>query len=443
MLKINKPLLSLSQIINMSVGFLGIQLGFALQNGNASRILQTYGADLEELPLFWLAGPLTGMIVQPIIGHYSDNTWTKFGRRRPFFLAGAILAAIALIFLPNASFLTGLMAPMLVGAVFLMFLDASFNIAMEPFRALVADNLPSQQNTTGFSVQTVLIGIGAVVGGFLPQILNKWWGVSNVSTNGNIQDNVVYSFYIGSVMLLLAILWTVFTTLEYSPEERKNFGVETNEENANASILDIFKDFARMPKTMLQLGLTQFFSWIALFSMWVYFTPAVAHHVYGLAIDDSKSVAYNNAGDWVSSLFGIYNGISAVFALSLPSIAKKFGKKATHSFSLIAGGIGLLSVFVIKDPNMLIFSMVGIGIAWASILAMPYALLADSVPAKKMGIYMGIFNFFITFPQIVNGLLGGSILKYIFNGNAVYSIVMAGVFMLLAAASVWLVEEKR
>ncbi len=443
MLKINKPLLSLSQIINMSVGFLGIQLGFALQNGNASRILQTYGADLEELPLFWLAGPLTGMIVQPIIGHYSDNTWTKFGRRRPFFLAGAILAAIALIFLPNASFLTGLMAPMLVGAVFLMFLDASFNIAMEPFRALVADNLPSQQNTTGFSVQTVLIGIGAVVGGFLPQILNKWWGVSNVSTNGNIQDNVVYSFYIGSVMLLLAILWTVFTTKEYSPEERKNFGVETNEENANASILDIFKDFARMPKTMLQLGLTQFFSWIALFSMWVYFTPAVAHHVYGLAIDDSKSVAYNNAGDWVSSLFGIYNGVSAVFALSLPSIAKKFGKKATHSFSLIAGGIGLLSIFVIKDPNMLVFSMVGIGIAWASILAMPYALLADSVPAKKMGIYMGIFNFFITFPQIVNGLLGGSILKYVFNGNAVYSIVMAGVFMLLASASVWLVEEKR
>ncbi|MBP6385912.1 MAG: MFS transporter [Pseudarcicella sp.] len=427
----------------MSVGFLGIQLGFALQNGNASRILQTYGADLEELPLFWLAGPLTGMIVQPIIGHYSDNTWTKFGRRRPFFLAGAILAAIALIFLPNASFLTGLMAPMLVGAVFLMFLDASFNIAMEPFRALVADNLPSQQNTTGFSVQTVLIGIGAVVGGFLPQILNKWWGVSNVSTNGNIQDNVVYSFYIGSVMLLLAILWTVFTTKEYSPEERKNFGVETNEENANASILDIFKDFARMPKTMLQLGLTQFFSWIALFSMWVYFTPAVAHHVYGLAIDDSKSVAYNNAGDWVSSLFGIYNGVSAVFALSLPSIAKKFGKKATHSFSLIAGGIGLLSIFVIKDPNMLVFSMVGIGIAWASILAMPYALLADSVPAKKMGIYMGIFNFFITFPQIVNGLLGGSILKYVFNGNAVYSIVMAGVFMLLASASVWLVEEKR
>ncbi len=440
MKKITKPNLSLSQIINMSVGFLGIQFGFALQNGNASRILQTYGADVEHLSWFWLAAPLTGMIVQPIIGHFSDNIWTSFGRRKPFFLTGAILAAFAMAFMPNASFLAGVLPTVVLGAGFLMFMDASFNIAMEPFRALVADNLPEEQNTTGFSVQTTLIGIGAVVGGFLPQLLNKTFGISNESIGGKVQDNVLYSFYIGAFMIVAAILWTVLTTKEYSPAERKSFGFG-DESQQESSLSDIFKDFSNMPATMKQLGLVQFFSWIALFSMWVYATPAIAHQVYGLPLSDHSSKTYNDAGDWVSSLFGIYNGVSALYALILPSIAAKFGKKTTHAFSLVCGGLGLISIFFIKDPNLLIVSMIGIGIAWASILAMPYAILANSIPIHKMGVYMGIFNFFITFPQIVNGIFGGIIVKQFYDSNAIYAIVMAGVFMIFGAISALFVKE--
>ncbi|WP_026995057.1 MFS transporter [Flectobacillus major] len=442
MKKINKPFLSLTQIINMSVGFLGIQFGFALQNGNASRILQTYGADVEHLSWFWLAAPLTGMIVQPIIGHYSDKTWGRYGRRKPYFLAGAILAAVALAFMPNASFLAGVLPAVVLGAGFLMFMDASFNIAMEPFRALVADNLPDEQNTTGFSVQTTLIGIGAIAGGFLPQILNKVFNISNESANGNVQENVLYSFYIGSAVILSAILWTVFTTKEYSPAERTSFGFEEENHDQN-SLKDIFKDFAAMPITMKQLGLVQFFSWIALFSMWVYATPAIAHQVYGLPLSDHSSKAYNDAGDWVSSLFGIYNGVSALYALALPKIAAQFGKKTTHAFSLICGGLGLTSIFFITNPDMLLLSMIGVGIAWASILAMPYAILANTIPINKMGVYMGIFNFFITFPQIVNGIFGGMIVKNIYGSNSIYAILTAGVFMILGAISVLFVRDEK
>lgn len=442
MKKINKPFLSLAQIINMSVGFLGIQFGFSLQNGNASRILQTYGADVEHLSWFWLAAPLTGMIVQPIIGHYSDTTWGRFGRRKPYFLTGAILAAVALAFMPNASFLAGVLPAVVLGAGFLMFMDASFNVAMEPFRALVADNLPEEQNTTGFSVQTTLIGIGAVAGGFLPTILNKFFNVSNESINGNVQDNVIYSFYIGSIVILAAILWTILTTKEYSPAERKSFGFN-DDLHEQSSLKDIFKDFVQMPTSMKQLGLVQFFSWIALFPMWVYATPAIAHHVYGLPLADHNSKAFNDAGDWVSSLFGIYNGVAAVFALSLPKIASLLGKKTTHAFSLVCGGLGLISIFFITNPDYLILSMVGIGFAWASILAMPYAIIADSIPIHKMGVYMGIFNFFITFPQIVNSIFGGWIVKNVYNSNEIYALVMAGIFMILGAISVMFVKEKQ
>ena len=442
MKQIKKPLLSLSQIINMSVGFLGIQFAFALQNGNASRILQTFGADVEHLGFFWLAAPVTGMLVQPLIGHFSDKTWTKLGRRRPYFLTGAILAATAMILMPNASFLTGILPAVIVGAIFLMFMDASINVAMEPFRALVADNLADEQSTTGFSVQTVLIGIGAVAGGFLPQFLNQVVGVSNTSTGGDVALNVLYSFYIGASIMLIAILWTVFTTKEYSPTERKEFGFEEDSEHENGSVFGIFDDFLKMPSTMKQLGFVQFFSWIALFSMWVYATPAIAHQVYGLPLEDHSSQEYNNCGDWVSSLFAIYNGVSAVYAMLLPTIAKKIGKKLTHAFSLVCGGIGLLSIFVITNPTMLIFSMVGIGIAWASILAMPYAILSNNIPTKKMGVYMGIFNFFITFPQIINGLFSGAILKNIYHSNSIYCIVFAGVCMILGAISVMFVKDK-
>ncbi len=426
--------LSFGQIWNISFGFLGIQFGFALQNANASRILQTFGADVEHLSWFWIAAPLTGMIVQPIIGHYSDKTWTRLGRRRPYFLVGALLTSIALVLMPNSAMFTAFAPAMFIGAGMLMIMDASINVAMEPFRALVADLLPSDQRTLGFSVQTALIGFGALIGSWFPYILAEWIGISKTAPEGHVPDNVIFSFYIGAIILLATVLWTVFTTKEYPPEE--------NEGNEKNFILAIFHDFKSMPKTMKQLGIVQFFSWFALFSMWVFTTPAIAVHIYGTDIHDTSSETYQNAGNWVGFIFGIYNAISAVYAFFLPFIAKKIGRKRTHAFSLVAGGLSLVSIYFISDPQMLLIPMIGVGIAWGSILAMPYAILAGSIPAKKMGIYMGIFNFFITIPQIINGIFGGPIVKRIYDSQAIYALIMAGICLLIAAFSVLFVEDK-
>ncbi|MAH85981.1 MAG: MFS transporter [Balneola sp.] len=429
----------------MSMGFLGIQMGFALQNANASRILQTFGADVEHLSWFWLVAPITGMIVQPIVGHYSDNTWTRLGRRRPYFLAGAVLASLGLILMPNAGLFAAFIPALWVGAGMLMIMDASFNIAMEPFRALVADKLPSSQRTLGFSVQTVLIGIGAVVGSWLPYILAEGFGWGKTAGEGEIPLNLIISFVVGAAILLGSILWTVVTTTEYSPEELEEFDSEELEnevvEEEKPSLIHIFRDFASMPETMKQLGLVQFFSWFALFSMWVFTTPAIAEHVFGVAKGDTSSPLFQEAGNWVGVIFGVYNAVSAVFAFFLPKIAASMGRKKTHAISLILGGLGLISIYFIQDKYWLLLSMVGIGIAWASILAMPYAILAGSIPAKKMGVYMGIFNFFITFPQIVNGIIGGPIVKHLYGGQAIWALVTAGVFMLLGAWSVMRVND--
>ncbi len=435
----NKPRLSFFQILSMSMGFMGIQFGFALQNSNASRILQTFGADMEHLSWFWLAAPLTGLIIQPIIGHYSDKTWTRLGRRRPFFLAGALLAAVALLLMPNAGEFAHFLPPMFVGAGFLMIMDASINVAMEPFRALVGDMLPDEQTTVGFSVQTFLIGVGAVVGSWLPYVLAEWFGISKVAPEGAIPDNVIFSFYIGAAVLVLAILWTVVTTKEYSPEQL-NTTPHSDQEESRFS--DIFRDIKHMPVTMKQLGLVQFFSWIALFGMWVFTTPAIAQHVYGVAVDDTSSVVYQDAGNWVGILFGVYNGVAMIYALLLPTIARRMGRKGTHALSLLAGGAGLISIYFITNPTMLLFPMIGIGLAWGSILAMPYAILAPALPAHKMGIYMGIFNIFITLPQIVNGVFGGPIVKRVFDSQAIFALLLSGVFLLIAAASVLFVEDK-
>jgi maltose/moltooligosaccharide transporter len=444
-MKRTKPNLRKADIWNMSMGFLGIQMGFALQNANASRILQTFGADVEHLSWFWLVAPITGMIVQPIVGHYSDNTWTRLGRRRPYFLAGAVLASLGLILMPNAGLFAAFIPALWVGAGMLMIMDASFNIAMEPFRALVADKLPSSQRTLGFSVQTVLIGIGAVVGSWLPYILAEGFGWGKTAGEGEIPLNLIISFVVGAAILLGSILWTVVTTTEYSPEELEEFDSEELEnevvEEEKPSLIHIFKDFASMPETMKQLGLVQFFSWFALFSMWVFTTPAIAEHVFGVAKGDTSSPLFQEAGNWVGVIFGVYNAVSAVFAFFLPKIAASMGRKKTHAISLILGGLGLISIYFIQDKYWLLLSMVGIGIAWASILAMPYAILAGSIPAKKMGVYMGIFNFFITFPQIVNGIIGGPIVKYLYGGQAIWALVTAGVFMLLGAWSVMRVND--
>ena len=424
----DKPRLSFWQIWNMSFGFLGIQFGFALQNANASRILQTFGADVEHLNWFWLVAPITGMLVQPIIGYFSDKTWTGLGRRRPYFLVGALLTSIALILMPNASHFAKFIAPMFVGGGLLMIMDASINISMEPFRALVADKLPDEQHTLGFSVQTLLIGVGAVIGSWLPYILGNFAGISKEAEAGTVPGNVVWSFYFGAAVLIATIIWTVATTKEYPPEF---YGDETETKE---------KGNFKIPKTMLQLLVVQFFSWFALFSMWVYTTPAIALHFFG--VTDPHSLQYQEAGDWVGILFGVYNGVSAMIALLLPLLAARIGRKRTHAVALAIGGLSFLSFSLFTSATWLIVPMIGVGIAWGSILAMPYAILANSIPAKNMGMFMGLFNMSITIPQIVNGLLGTLVLKYIYMGNPFNAIMGAGVFMLLAATSVLFVSDK-
>jgi maltose/moltooligosaccharide transporter len=429
-----KPHLSFWQIFNMSFGFLGIQFGFALQNSNASGILRNYGADVEHLSWFWLAAPLVGLIVQPIVGYYSDRTWNRLGRRRPYFLAGAILSSSALALMPNAGILGNIAPLVIIGAGFLMIMDACFNLAMEPFRALVADNLPDSQRTLGFSVQTFLIGIGAVVGSFLPYILHNWVGISNEAPAGVVASNVKTAFYIGAAVFVLSIIWTVVKTKEYSPAEYEMYHGKSEE--SHAGLLSIFSDLKKMPRTMKQLGLVQFFSWFALFGMWVFTTDSIATHIFHLPIEDKSSKAYREAQDWTGVIFAVYNAVSAIYALCLPSIANRIGRKKTHALSLIFGGIGLISFFFAPNKEFLIFSMACVGIAWASILAMPYVILSSSIPAGKMGIYMGIFNFFITLPQILNGIIGGPMVKNVYNNQPVYAIVLAGIFMLCAAVSV-------
>lgn len=444
-----KRRLSFWEIWNMSFGFLGIQMGFALQNANASRILQIFGADIHELSWFWIIAPLMGLIVQPIIGHYSDKTWGKFGRRKPFFLVGALLASIGLILMPQAEIFIAFLPALWVGTGMLMIMDASFNIAMEPFRALVGDNLRTDQRTLGFSVQTALIGFGAVIGSWLPYVLTNWFGVSNKNEDGSVPLHLILSFVIGAIILVASILVSIFATKEYSPEELAQFEDEMVHQQTKAadtnpkksSLLDIFDDFRKMPTTMRQLSWVQFFSWFGLFGMWVFTTPAIAHHIYGLPITDSKSEAYQNAGDWVGVLFGIYNLVSAFYAFALPYIAKKFGRKLTHSISLIIGGFGLISIYFVPNEDWLVLSMIGVGIAWASILSMPYAILAGSISPMKMGVYMGIFNFFIVIPQIINALIGGPLVKYLYNDNAIFALVTSGVSFLIAAVLVVKVQD--
>lgn len=436
---------------NMSFGFLGIQMGFALQNANASRILQIFGADVHELSWFWLIAPFMGLIVQPIIGHYSDNTWTRFGRRKPFFLLGAVLASVGMIFIPQAQIFIAILPALWVGAGMLMIMDASFNIAMEPFRALVADNLSDEQATQGFSIQTVLIGIGAVVGSWLPWALANWFDIAQTAPEGIVPDNLIWSFIIGASVLVISILVTIFTTKEYTPEQLSSFDSQSNlgvdhsvvVADKKAKLTDIFTDFAKMPEVMRQLSWVQFFSWFALFGMWVFATPAVAQHIYGLHYTDTDSAAYQDAGNWIGVLFGVYNGVSAVIAFILPVVAKKISRKRTHAYSLIIGGVGLLLIYVMPDKNWLFLPMIAIGIAWASILSMPYAMLAGTINAKKMGVYMGIFNFFIVVPQIINGIIGGPLVKYAYGNQAIYALMVSGVSFLIAGALAFRIKDTK
>lgn len=498
---IQKPRLSLFQIVNMSVGFLGIQFAFGLQNANVSRIFQTLGAKIEEIPILWIAAPLTGLIMQPIIGHMSDKTWLgKFGRRRPYFMVGAILAALALFAFPNV-------AALWIAAVLLWLLDASINISMEPFRAFVGDMLPDKQRTTGFAMQSFFIGVGAVISSMLPYLLGKF-NISDQAPLGQLPDTVKYSFYIGGIVYVIAVAYTVFTTQEYSPEQMKSFGVLDEAStaknikspwgtffnkglawfviggvltaalyvyNVNAAVrlekelyvltcgiaffgllqivagvfhkrnmdnglVEVMDDLNFLPETMKKLAVVQFFSWFALFSMWIYSTPALAQHLYNTT--DTASAQYNKIGDWVGVMFGSYNGFAALFAILLPVLSKIFSRPKAHMISLIAGGLGLISYYIFKEEKLLIISMAGVGLAWSSILSMPYSILTQTLPSHKMGVYMGIFNFFIVIPQILAATLLGFFTKHLFGDQAILSIVLGGCSMIVAAFLCLRIKEK-
>ncbi len=499
-----RPRLSFWQIWNMSFGFLGIQFGFALQNANVSRIFETLGANIDTIPILWLAAPVTGLVVQPIVGYFSDRTWTWLGRRRPYFLWGAIFASVALIIMPNSPVLW-------VAAGMLWILDASINISMEPFRAYVGDMLPSEQRTKGFAMQSFFIGTGAVVASALPWIMTNWFGIANTAPEGMIPPSVKWSFYIGGAIFFLAVLWTVIRSHEYSPEDLEAFEEYENERfdekkeikreipieagagqrkinfgygflaaglitsglvylggydyelyivtagllvmgiislvagflqksgKTGQGLVVVMHDFLHMPKTMIQLAVVQFFSWFALFAMWIYTTAAVTSHIYGTS--DTTSALYNEGADWVGILFAVYNGFAAVIAFALPPLALKTSRKAVHMFALTAGGLSLISIYFMNNPSMLVIPMIGIGLAWASILAMPYAILAGSLPAKKMGLYMGIFNFFIVIPQIIAASMLGFITRNWFQGEAIFSLMLGGAAMILAAASMFFVDD--
>lgn len=431
-----KPALSIFQIINMSMGFLGIQMGFALQNSNASRILQAHGADTEYLSLFWLVAPITGMVVQPIVGYYSDRTWTRIGRRRPYILVGALLTGVALFLMPNTVFFTSLMPSLLIVAGILLLMDTSINLTMEPFRALIGDSLSSKQRSLGFSVQTILIGIGAVLGSSLPYLLTRYFGFSTTDLQNVIPDNIRYSFYIGAIVLVLTVLWTVFTTKEYSSYE---LGFDNKSVNTKG-IKSFLYDLKHMPLIMKKLGWVQFYTWFAFFMMWVYMTPAIAEHVF-YKMEGNLNQLYIEAGNWVGVLFGVYNGISVLYAVFISRLVARFGKTKVHGLGLFIGGVSLISILFISSPYSLLLCMMGLGVAWGSVLSIPYAILADSLPSHRMGVYMGIFNFFITFPQIICGLLGGMLIKFVFNNQPIYGIVLGGFFMLIASFCAWRIKE--
>ena len=427
--------LTTPQLFNMSFGFLGIQFGWGLQLANMSAIYEKLGAKPDDVPLLWLAAPLTGFIVQPIIGVMSDRTWGRLGRRRPYFLVGAVLASIALFIMPTSTSL-------LMAATLLWILDASINVSMEPFRAFVADKLVPEQRTSGFVMQSLMIGIGASLANALPYIFRQM-GVTG-STDSGIPLSVKYAFQLGAAAFLLAVLWTVFTTDEHPPEDMAAFERARRERRgAGAVVHEVMEAIGSMPRTMMQLAVVQFLTWLGLFCMWMFFVPATARHVFGAT--DPQSDVYTRGVEWGGFVMAFYSITCFVVALALPAIAKATSRKAVHAMSLVCGAIGLLSVYAIHDPKLLILSMVGVGIAWASILSMPYAILASALPPARMGVYMGVFNFFIVLTEIIAASTFGKVVPLLFGANnpssPLYVVMIGGGFMVLAAIMVSFVND--
>jgi maltose/moltooligosaccharide transporter len=423
-----KPQLSFWQIWNMSFGFLGIQFGWGLQMANMSPIYKYLGASDSQIPMLWLAAPLTGFIIQPIIGAMSDRTWGPLGRRRPYFLIGAILSSLALLAMPNCSALW-------MAAGLLWILDASINISMEPFRAFVADNLPKEQHGTGFAMQSFFIGVGAVIAGMLPWILKNWFGVTNdTSVTNAIPTNVKISFYIGAASFLGAVLWTIFTSKEYPPADLENFRKKKTEHGGMAHLLtEIPNALRKMPTTMRQLAVVQFFTWLGLFCMWLHFSNAVPV-VFGSS--DPASDLFRRGAEWAGVCYAVKDAVTFLAAFALMAAARKLDRRRIHGICLALGGIGLLAIGFIhgeEQKNLLLLALALGGIAWASILSMPYAILAGALPAERMGVYMGIFNFFIVLPEIIAALTFGPMVEKFLHGNLVYAVMSGGVFMLIAA----------
>ena len=447
-----KPKLSFWQIWNLSFGFLGVQIGYSLQNSNTSSIFESLGADVSHLSYFWLAAPLAGMVIQPIVGMFSDGTWTRLGRRIPYILGGAIISAIALLLMPNCPVLLAF-APLAMGAFLLLFMDLSFNVTMQPFRALVADMLDASQKTEGYVVQTFLINLGAVIGAFLPLVMT-WLGVSDEAVPGQVSRHIAYSYYAGGIILLVTVLVTVFKTKEYPPKEFAEYnglpyadgpsgGESVSGRAPETDVKPERKSFVRlirtMPSVMLRLGVTQFFSWAALFMMWTYLKPAIT----GVVTDASGQILPDGATQtWVGVLNGIYPVPACIAAIFLGRIAARFGNRTVYAVCLLFGALGFAGLYLLHNQYALMIPMVGIGIAWAGILAMPYSILSRAADAANMGAYMGIFNFTITIPQIFMGLTGGLIVTRCFGSDASMMLLLAGVFMLLAAVSVAFVKEK-
>lgn len=427
-----KPRLSFWQIWNMSFGFFGIQFGWGLQMANMSAIYQYLGAKESELAVLWLAAPLTGLLIQPIIGYASDRTWGKLGRRRPYFLVGALLASLALIAMPNSSTLW-------MAAGLLWILDASINITMEPFRAFVGDLLPKEQRKSGFAMQSLLIGLGAVLSSALPYVLTNWFHLVGNSGQSAIPRTVQVSFYIGSGVLILAVLYTIGTTKEYPPDDLEAFEKMRSQAGCMGhAVREIVQGIISMPKAMRQLALVQFFAWFALFCMWIYFVPAVATKVFGGA---PGSTEYQRGNEWGGVCFSIYNGTAFVFAFVLLALVRTFSARAIHRVCLVCGGTGLILAFALHQQHLLIGSMVLVGIAWASILSMPYAMLSNAIPAQKMGFYMGVFNFFIVIPQILASLGLGALMKSLLGSNPMNAILLGGCSMIVAGLCVGLVPR--
>ena len=412
----------------MSFGFFGIQFGWGLQMANMSSIYQMLGANEAQLPLLWLAAPVTGFVLQPIIGYMSDRTWCKLGRRRPYFLIGAILASAALVAMPNSSTLW-------MAAGLLWVLDASVNISMEPFRAFVADMLPEDQRKQGFALQSLFIGFGAVLASAMPFILTEKFGVAGTAPQGQIPPAVHYAFYTGAVVFFIAVVWTVITTREYPPADPEAFErMKQEHKGVGGFFREFYHGLKTMPRTMRQLALVQFFTWVGLFCMWIYFSPAIARHVFGAVKDTPEfSGLVAQAGQWTGVCFSVYNGVCFVFSFILLALTRKFSAKAIHVVCLLLGGAGLISIAMISNKETLLIAMVGIGIAWASILSMPYAMLANCLPAEKMGFYMGVFNFFIVLPQITVALGMGEILIHLPEVDSLYIVMGGGACMVLAA----------